>query len=57
VATLVVMVVFAVSRRWSWWRWRGVIGGRGGGVSGVAVGGCVGGSFQDGYIEASEFTP
>jgi hypothetical protein len=26
-------------------------------VSGVAVGGAVGGGFQDGYIEASEFTP
>jgi hypothetical protein len=26
-------------------------------VSGVAVGGDVGGGFQDGYIEASEFTP
>ncbi len=39
----------------------GVIGGRGGGdcigVSGVAVDGCVGGDFQDGYIEGSEFTP
>ena len=39
----------------------GVIGGRGGGdcggVSGVAVGGGVGGGFQDGCIKASEFTP
>jgi hypothetical protein len=26
-------------------------------VSGVAVGGDVGGGFEDGYIEASEFTP
>ncbi len=35
----------------------GVIGGRGGGVSGVAVGGGVGGGFQDGCIEASELPP
>ncbi len=38
----------------------GVIGGRGGvdcgGSSGVAVGGGVAGGFQDGYIEATEFT-
>jgi len=45
-------------------RWRCDVGEGGGcgggdvirGRSGVAVGGGVGGGFQDGYIEASEFT-